>query len=115
MADDERPIIDESSRDVGALLRLTGVLVLVLLFAAFAIDNRSSVRVGWVLGDSRAPLIVVLLVTALVGALIGWLVLSIARRSPRPSPPRRLTPDRIRWAGPRTRRSARRSARPSPR
>ena len=81
MADDERTRSDESSRDVGALLRLGGAIVLVLVLAAFAIDNRRSIRVGWVLGDTRAPLIVVLIVTALVGALIGFLVVSISRRS----------------------------------
>ena len=39
-----------------------------LLLVAFAIDNRGSVRVGWVFGDFRRPMIVVLLVTAVVGA-----------------------------------------------
>lgn len=84
MADDERPITEESSRDVGALLRLTLAGVLVILLAAFAIDNRDDVRVGWVVGDSSAPLFVVLFLSAVVGALIGCLVLSIVRRRRHP-------------------------------
>lgn len=83
MPDNDRPIKEESSRDVGALIRLTLAGVLVLLLAAFAIDNRKSVRVGWVFGDVRAPMIAILLVTAVVGALIGWLVLYRARRAGR--------------------------------
>jgi uncharacterized integral membrane protein len=83
MSADDRPVPQESSRDVGTLIRLTLAAVLVLLLAAFAIDNRKSVRVGWVFGDFRAPMIVILFVTAVVGALIGWLVLYRARRSGR--------------------------------
>ncbi len=83
MPDDDRPATEEASRDVGTLIRLTLAAVLVLLVAAFAIDNRRSVRVGWVFGDFRAPMIVILLVTAVVGALIGWLVLYRARRAGR--------------------------------
>ncbi|MGZ8733574.1 MAG: LapA family protein [Acidimicrobiia bacterium] len=81
MPDNDRPIKEASSRDIGALIRLTLAGALVLLLAAFAIDNRTSVRVGWVFGDFEAPMIVILLATALGGALIGWLVLSRARRA----------------------------------
>ena len=42
---------------------------------AFAFDNRDDVRIGWVVGDADAPLVLVLLATALVGALVGWLLL----------------------------------------
>jgi uncharacterized integral membrane protein len=83
MSDDDRPVPQGSSRDVGAIIRLALAGVLVLLLAAFAIDNRRSVRVGWVFGDFRAPMIVVLLVTAAMGVLIGWLILYRARRTGR--------------------------------
>ncbi len=85
MSDADRPIPQESSRDAGAIVRLTLAGVLVLLVVAFAIDNRRNVRVGWVFGDFRAPMIVVLLVTAAVGVVIGWLILYRARRSNRRS------------------------------
>ena len=83
MPTDGRPITDENSRDIGALIRLTLAGVLVLLLAAFAIDNRTSVRVGWVFGEVRAPLFLILLVTAVVGALIGWLLMYRAKRAGR--------------------------------
>ena len=51
-----------------------GTLVLVLV-VAFAVDNRDNVRIGWVVGDGSAPLVLVLLATAVVGALMGWLLL----------------------------------------
>lgn len=83
MTDDDRPLAEESSRDLGALIRLILAGFLGLLLLAFAIDNRRTVRVGWVVGDGRAPMIVVLLIAALVGAMIGWLVLYRARRAGR--------------------------------
>lgn len=83
MPDDDRSSRDESTRDVGSIVRLTLAGVLVLLLAGFAIDNRRNVRVGWVFGDFTAPLIVVLLGAAVVGALIGWLALARVRRTGR--------------------------------
>jgi uncharacterized integral membrane protein len=52
------------------------VLGLIILVAAVAIvvDNRQTTRVGYVFGDVRAPLVVVLLLSAAAGALIGWLL-----------------------------------------
>ncbi len=60
--------------DAGRTLRgvLAGLLLAVVV--ALAIDNRREVRVGWVFGDTDAPLWVVLLLTAFAGALIGWLL-----------------------------------------
>ena len=51
-----------------------GVILLVILVALVA-DNRSNVRVGWVIGDGEMPLAVVLTIAALAGAAIGWLLL----------------------------------------
>ena len=83
MPADDRPLADENSPDIGALIRLTLAGVLIIVLAALAIDNRKRVRVGWVFGEVHAPLFVVLLVAAIVGALIGWLILSRVRRSGR--------------------------------
>jgi uncharacterized integral membrane protein len=55
--------------------RLVAGLVLLVVIVAFAVDNRDDVRVGWVIGDGSAPLVLVLVVTAAVGALVGWLLL----------------------------------------
>ena len=58
----------------GASLRLALGLVLVAAIVAFAFDNRDNVRIGWVVGDADAPLVLVLLATAVVGAIVGWLL-----------------------------------------
>jgi uncharacterized integral membrane protein len=51
-----------------AALALTGVGV------AFAAVNLDEVRVDWVLGTWRTPLIVVIAVSMVIGAGLGWLV-----------------------------------------
>ena len=63
-------------------VRLAGAAALVLLMLAFVIDNRHSVRVGFVLTDRRVPLIAVLLITAVVGAVIDRLLRWRSRRKP---------------------------------
>lgn len=59
----------ERARIVG--LVLTGVVLLALL-----VDNRQSVRIGYVVGDVKAPLLAVLALTAILGAaadrLLVW-------------------------------------------
>jgi len=51
-----------------------GVVLLVVVFAV-VFDNREDVRVRYLFGDVRAPLVVVLLLSAVLGAAIGWLLL----------------------------------------
>jgi uncharacterized integral membrane protein len=72
--------VASTRHDAGLALRLVLGLVLLAAIVAFAADNRDNVRVGWVVGDGDAPLVVVLLVTALMGAIIGWLLLHRPRR-----------------------------------
>jgi uncharacterized integral membrane protein len=50
-------------------------VILLAVGVAVIVDNRRDTRIGYVVGDVEAPLIVVLLLTAVVGALIGWLLL----------------------------------------
>ncbi len=66
---------DLRRRSAGETLRLVLGLVLLAAVVAFVVDNRSDVRVGWVLGDSEAPLAFVLLITAVAGAGVGWLLM----------------------------------------
>lgn len=62
-------------RASGTWARLALGVLLLAMIVAFAVDNRDNVRIGWVVGDGSAPLVLVLLLTAVVGALIGWLLL----------------------------------------
>lgn len=61
--------------------RIGGAALLALLLVAFVLDNRRTVRVGFVFTDRDASLIWVLLVTALVGAALGALLRRYRSRS----------------------------------
>ncbi len=54
--------------------RLIGAVALVAVMVAFIVDNRRSVRVGFVFTDRTVPLIAVLLITAVIGAVIDRLL-----------------------------------------
>jgi len=64
------------------LVRLVSAVALVLVMVAFVVDNRRSVRVGFIVTDRRVPLIFVLLVTAVLGAVIDRLMRWRRRRKP---------------------------------
>jgi uncharacterized integral membrane protein len=66
------------------LIRIAGAVALVLVMVAFVVDNRRSVRVGFVFTDRRVPLIGVLVVTAVLGAVIDRLLRWRHRRSKPP-------------------------------
>jgi uncharacterized integral membrane protein len=54
--------------------RLFTAAVLVALIAVLAIDNRQQTDVGWVLGDYRMPLFVVIIAAGVVGMMVGRLM-----------------------------------------
>jgi uncharacterized integral membrane protein len=54
--------------------RIVVAIVLIVVIAAVAIDNRDDTRIGYVFGDVSAPLFVVLIAAAVVGAIVGWLL-----------------------------------------
>lgn len=61
--------------------RIAGLAVVVVVLVAFVLDNRRSVRVGFVVTDRDAPLIWVLILTALLGAALGALLRRFRSRS----------------------------------
>ena len=77
MAEERHPVERRSPRETARLV--FGVILLVIV-GAVVVDNRHDTSVGYVVGDVRAPLIIVLLITAVVGGLIGWLLLHRAQR-----------------------------------
>ena len=66
-------------RDVGRLIRWLFIAAIAVAIVLVASDNRSDVRVGYVVGDTEGPIWIVILVAAVAGMLIGWLL----RHSPR--------------------------------
>ena len=54
--------------------RQVAALVLAALGIAFAVANFDEVKVNWVLGNWRTPLIVVIALSMLIGAALGFLV-----------------------------------------
>jgi uncharacterized integral membrane protein len=70
----------EEPRSVLDTARLVLAGVVALLLVAFAIDNRHDTRVGYLFGETEAPMIVVLVVAAVAGALVGALLRSGQRR-----------------------------------
>jgi uncharacterized integral membrane protein len=54
--------------------RQIGALVLAGAGVAFAVANLDEVKVNWLLGNWRTPLIVVIALSMLVGVALGFLV-----------------------------------------
>ena len=63
-----------ASRDHGRVVRLVLAAVLVAAVIAVAIDNREEVEVGYVVGEVRAPVWIILVAAGVAGVLIGWLI-----------------------------------------
>jgi uncharacterized integral membrane protein len=64
----------DKPRDNRETARIVGLAVTVIVLLALLLDNGQSVRIGYVVGDVRAPLIGVLAITAVLGALVDRLL-----------------------------------------
>jgi uncharacterized integral membrane protein len=60
--------------------RLVAGLILGGVAIAFALVNLKTVKVDWIVGSARSPLIVVIVVSALIGAGLDRIVVSRARK-----------------------------------
>jgi uncharacterized integral membrane protein len=67
-------------RDTREKARAGAMLVLVAIFIAFALANLSEVKVDWIVGSSRAPLIIVIVISLLVGIVLTYLADRLSRR-----------------------------------
>jgi uncharacterized integral membrane protein len=74
MTDGDSPSSRHGPAGTRELARRLPAVVLVILLIAFVADNTRRVTVGYVVGDTRVPLIFVLVATALVGAVLAWLL-----------------------------------------
>jgi uncharacterized integral membrane protein len=52
--------------------RNASLIGLVIVITVFAVLNVGDVKVNWVVGSGRAPLIVVIVVSVLIGAVISY-------------------------------------------
>jgi uncharacterized integral membrane protein len=77
----------EHARRMGGRAKLyTSLALLALLIAvivALALDNRNEARLSWVVGDTQAPVIWIVLVAAIVGWLAGIVTGAVIRRRTR--------------------------------
>lgn len=79
---------DEISEHAGAVHRHDAVRVVRWLFIAAIVvaivlvgmDNRKDVRVGYSIGETSAPIWIVIVAAAVAGMVIGWLVQHRPRR-----------------------------------
>jgi len=57
-------------RDRRELLRSGSLVLLAVLITLFAVFNTDQVKVHWILGSSKAPLIIVIVISLLVGIVL---------------------------------------------
>jgi uncharacterized integral membrane protein len=67
-------------RSRGELARSGGLVVLAILITLFAVFNLKEVKVDWIVGSARAPLIIVIVVSLLVGIVLTYSVERLLRR-----------------------------------
>lgn len=77
--DDRRTERREAAIRRRQTVRVVSIVAILAVVVALALDNRGSVRLGYVVGERDASLVVVLVVAFVLGAIAGLL----ARREPR--------------------------------
>jgi uncharacterized integral membrane protein len=67
-------------RSRGELARTGTLVVLAILATLFAVLNLREVKVDWIVGSGRAPLIIVIVISLMAGIVLSYLVERLARR-----------------------------------
>ena len=62
------------------MARSSGLVVLAILVTLFAVFNLNEVKVNWVFGSGRAPLIIVIVVSLLCGIVLTYFADRLYRR-----------------------------------
>jgi uncharacterized integral membrane protein len=73
-----KPQAERRSRS--ELARSGGLIVLAVLITLFAVFNLGDVKVNWVFGTGRAPLIIVIVVSLLVGIVLTYFSERLTRK-----------------------------------
>jgi uncharacterized integral membrane protein len=61
--------------------RIVIAAIIVAVVIAVAVDNSESVEVGYVIGETNAPVWAVLVAAGIAGVVIGWLIKHRPNRS----------------------------------
>jgi uncharacterized integral membrane protein len=56
------------------MVRWLFIAAIVAALVVVGLDNRDDVRVGYAVGDTKAPIWIVIIAAAIGGMIIGWLV-----------------------------------------
>lgn len=67
-------------RSSGELARTGAMVVLAVLITLFAVTNLDEVKVHWIFGSSRAPLIIVIVISLLVGIVLTYFAERLVRK-----------------------------------
>jgi uncharacterized integral membrane protein len=65
------------------IARTASLVILAILITLFAVFNLKEVKVSYVFGSGKAPLIIVIVISALVGVVLGYLADRIPRKKRR--------------------------------
>jgi uncharacterized integral membrane protein len=74
------PQVERPSRSRKENARTVALVVLAILATLFAAKNGKEVRVDWIVGSGRAPLIIVIVVSLLAGIVLTLLAERLGRR-----------------------------------
>jgi uncharacterized integral membrane protein len=72
--------VAKRKRSRAEIARTVGFVVLAVLITLFAVLNSHEVKVDWIFGSARAPLIIVIVISLLVGVALTSLVQALSRR-----------------------------------
>lgn len=67
-------------RSNGELARSGALVVLAVLITLFAVLNVGEVKVDWIVGSGRAPLIIVIVISLLVGIVLTYFAERLVRK-----------------------------------
>lgn len=74
------PPVKARKRSSSDLLRTAGLVILAVLITLFAVLNLDEVKVDWIFGSGRAPLIIVIVISLLVGIVLTYFAERLVRK-----------------------------------
>jgi uncharacterized integral membrane protein len=69
-----------AKRGRGELARSAALVILAVLITLFAVLNLKEVKVDWIFGSGKAPLIVVIVLSLLVGIVLAYFAERVMRK-----------------------------------